>query len=310
MIIGYVGNFGPEHSTENHVRTAWTSAGHTVVRVQENDPTAWDTLIDNMASLDMVLWTTTASFAAAIGPKKQVQMLARAKQLGKPTVAFHLDRWHGLDREPALYTLPYFRCDIVITADGGPDWSSIGINHVWMPPAISLPEAEIGEYKQQWASGAVFVGTWRGYHKEWVHRAELIDWLKVNFPKDIRYWPRPGQPAIRGKDLQDLYASVKVVVGDSCLSGGATNYWSDRIPETLGRGGFLVHPNVKGLEEHFEPGKHLMVWEAGDWDTLHKLITKGLNEPEWARAIALAGRDHVRQHHTYERRIEQIIELL
>lgn len=308
MKVAYCGNFVPPHSTENHVRTAWLSQGHTVVRVQEDKPDDWTMLIESMSKIDLVLWTSTTAYAQAIGAKTQVQMLAAAKRKGVPTVAFHLDRWHGLDREPYLYTAPFFRCDLVITADGGPDWKSIGVNHLWLPPAVSLPETELGTFDSAYASAITFVGTWRGYHAEWEHRAFLIDWLKNTYPRDVRFWPRPGQPAIRGEALRNLYASVKVVVGDSCLAGNATHYWSDRIPETLGRGGFLIHPEVEGLTDHFTPGEHLITWKPYDFDRLQAHIGRALADPMWAQEVARRGRAHVREHHTYERRVEQIVE--
>jgi Glycosyl transferases group 1 len=308
MIIAYIGNFVPEHSTENHVRTAFTSAGHTVRRVQENDPAAWTALIDGMSEIDLVLWTTTHTYASQIGVEAQVKMLARADKFGVPTVAYHLDRWHGLDREQSLYVSPFFRCDLVITANGGPDWSEIGINHLWLPPAVSLPETELGDFNGAYNHRIAFVGTWRGYHREWAHRAELIDWLKVNFPRDVYFWPRPGQSAIRGKALRDLYATTKVVVGDSCLAGDAKRYWSDRIPETVGRGGFLLHPYVEGLEDHFTLGEHFVTWDVYEWDDLHQKIMFYMKNTDEADRISAAGREHVREHHTYEVRVGQILD--
>ena len=118
-------------------------------------------------------------------------------------------------------------------------------------------------------------------------------------------------PAVRGQHLQDLYASVDVVVGDSCFAGtGLENYWSDRIPETLGRGGFLLHPNVPGLEKHFKDGEHLCTWEAFDWEGLGTLIETALSSPEDRADITTTARYHVREHHTYERRVEQIVDAL
>lgn len=79
------------------------------------------------------------------------------------------------------------------------------------------------------------------------------------------------------------------MIGDSCFAGSPKGayYWSDRIPETLGRGGFLIHPYVDGLGrqfnllEHDEPvtydAGHLAVWDAGDWEALGDLI-------EWSRS--------------------------
>lgn len=308
MHTAYIGNFVPTHSTENHMKIALEYNGHTVDPIQENNPREWKRATESMSDYDLVLWTTTHPFAQALGPEPQVRMLAAARKAGVKTVGFHLDRWHGLDRERDLYVSPFFRCDLVVTAFGGADWEDIGVNHLWLPPAVSLPETELGKRDPKYTKTVVFVGTWRGYHQEWPHRAYLIQFLKENFPRETFLWPRPGQPSIRGEELRNLYASSQIVIGDSCLSGGATHYWSDRIPETVGRGGFLIHPHVVGLDEHFTPGKHLVTWEAFDWDTLHALIVKYRDSPDEARRIALDGRDHVREYHTYEVRVKQILE--
>jgi hypothetical protein len=313
--LAYIGNFTPPHSTENHVRQAWEDRGHTVIRVQEGDDTAFNDLMVNMSKVDLVLWTRTADLAAKWGHLKQLNLLARADELGVPTVGFHLDRWWGLDREAAVWQEPFFRCKYVITADGGhdPEFRSVLVNHVWLPPAVSLFETEPAEPAPLYRSPLAFVGSWRpGYHKEWKHRPQLVSWLERNYRNQIKFWPQPNQPSIRGEELRSLYASVDVVIGDSCLVGDATHYWSDRIPETVGRGGFLLHPYVKGLEDHFDLDVHLKTWNVGDWDRLHELIEHFIR-PDRAverRAIAEAGRAHVRKHHTYHRRTEQIQELI
>ena len=116
---------------------------------------------------------------------------------------------------------------------------------------------------------------------------------------------------MRGQELRDLYASVDVVVGDSCFAGsGLANYWSDRIPETLGRGGFLLHPMVPGLEQHFSIGDHLGCWNAGDWDQLGVDIEFFVKHTDRAREIATLGMLHVDQHHTYDVRMDQLVDLL
>ena len=84
------------------------------------------------------------------------------------------------------------------------------------------------------------------------HRSRLVKWLRKNYDRQVKFWPEPNQHAVRGDDLTDLYASVKVVVGDSCLvpkpdGSPMTHYCSDRIPETLGRGGLLLHPVVEDV---------------------------------------------------------------
>lgn len=280
--------------------------------MQEGEQTAWEALLDSINNFDLILWTRTADLAAKVGHRTQRRMLAAAKQAGVPTVGFHLDRWWGLSREATVWEEPFFLCDYVITADGGHDleFESVGVNHVWLPPAVSLAETELGKPTDEYKAQLAFVGSWQaGYHAEWTHRPELVAWLKKNYPQ-TKFWPRPGQPSIRGEDLRNLYASTDILIGDSCLVGGATRYWSDRIPETIGRGGFLIHPHVKGIEEHFTVGEHLWTWEAGDWDALGQEIESALVSPNALADVRQDGRDHVRKHHTYERRVEQILEIV
>lgn len=312
MIVAYIGNFEPKHSTENHVRQAWENQGHKVIRVQEGEIDQWERLLAEMSRVDLVLWTRTASEAARVGTQMQWRMLAAAERAGKPTVGFHLDRWWGLNREESVWNEPFFRCSTVVTADGGhqEQFAAVGVNHVWLSPGVSLAETEPGEAVPQYRNRLAFVGSWQpGYHAEWSHRRELVEWLKRTYPQDMVFWPRPGQHAIRGADLRNLYASVDVIIGDSCLSGGATHYWSDRIPETLGRGGFLIHPEVEGLSEHYTPEAHLMVWPVGDWGALQLHIEAALGDPDVRQMVREAGREHVRKHHTYDVRINQIREI-
>lgn len=320
--VAYVGNFVPEHSTENHVRQAWENQGHYVARVQEGDDAAYTELMDKMSKVDLVLWTRTNDLAAKWGHRKQWEMLSHAKSLHVPTVGLHLDRWWGLDREAATWEEPFFRCSVVFTADGGhqESWFRIGVNHIWMPPAVSLGETVLGTPRAEYTSDLAFVGSWQpGYHKEWTHRPQLVEWLRKNYGNQIQFWPKRGEPSVRGQDLRDLYASVKVVIGDSCLTGNATRYWSDRVPETIGRGGFLIHPYVEGIEEHFKVsskhqqryvGEHMWTWPVGDWDQLKGEINAALESPKEIEKIRIAGRQHVIENHTYDVRVQQILEIV
>jgi len=322
MIVGQIGNFEPDHSTENELRKALDGLGHTVVTLQENDPKTWDVLRDRhrVTEFDMVLWTRTwRAHEFGLTDDDQHQALKMCRDVDVPTVGYHLDRWWGLNREHEIGEHPFFRCDLVITADGGHDdcWAAAGVNHLWMPPGVSLYECEPGTPDDRFVSDIAFVGSWQGYHPEWQHRPQLIRFLQRRFARQVRFWPPPGEHAVRGAPLRDLYASVKVLIGDSCLVpgvGGRTmsRYISDRVPETLGRGGFLIHPHVDGVTDgtHYTAGTHLATWQLGDWETLTELIRHYLANDDERTGIAAAGRAHVLEHHTYTRRMEQVIDTL
>lgn len=320
LTIAYVGNFGPEHSTENHVRQAAERVGHTVVPLQENTVDTWAALaaMRPADAPDLLLWTRTGwpwpemtGWSWEEAQTVQADVLDHMADLGVPTVGFHLDRWWGLDRAHQVLEEQFFRCDLVVTADGGhPDhWADAGVAHLWLPPGVLLAECERPvSARPPRVPPVVWVGSWQHYHPEWRdYRVELITRLRRRYRNRMGVYPRGGR-GLRGAALTDLYGAARVVVGDSCLAGGATRYWSDRIPETLGRGGLLVHPEVDGLAEHFTPDVHLLTYPLGDWAALFDRIDWALANPDAAQAIRDAGRAHVMAHHTYEVRVGQVLD--
>jgi hypothetical protein len=309
----YIGNVGPDsapHSTENHIARALEANG-VMVRPVHEQRFAWsEQLIGD--DVDLVLWTHTHGFAPEKTHGAQRRFLDSMRARGIPTVGVHLDRWWDLNREHQIREEPFFRCDLVATADGGNQerFEAEGINHVWFPPGVSQAECVPGTYRAHLASEMAFVGSWAGgYHRESGHRYELVQWLKDIYGERCRFWPEMGQPAVRGEPLRDLYASVKVLVGDSCLVGTGLNekYLSDRVPETIGRSGLLVHPYVDGVTDGtlYESGQHLLTWTAGDWDELRYQIDRGIHEDlGW---VSRAGRKHVLATATYEVRMRDLL---
>jgi hypothetical protein len=307
--VAYVGNFGPSHSTESHVGTALEADGLDLVRHQE-DEVDWDRLAAEVADADFVLWTHTEGLA---GPQTYDAQRRFLDSVEVPTAVLHLDLWHGLGREHLVRESPHFRCDVVCTADGGHDdaWKAAGVNHHWLPPGVSEAECVPGTPRDEYRSELAFVGSWQGgYHRESKHRFELVRFLQKRYGNRCKFWPRKHEPAVRGDALRDLYASVDLAVGDSCMAGSIDRYWSDRVPETVGRGACLLHPAVPGLEEHFKHGEHLLTYTPFDFADLGCLIDYYLDHPDERRTIAAAGREHVLATATYEVRVEQLIDLL
>lgn len=286
--------------------------GHDTTCWQEDERGTFGIVAEHMDQYDAVVWTRTG-WDPPVPHAEQRAMLERAADAGVPTIGVHLDRWWGLGREGQVHEEPFFRVAHLFTADGGHDaeWAEAGVNHTWMPPAVSAEETGGGTYRAEMASDLAFVGSWRGYgHTEWTHRMELVDWLRANYGDRVRFWPEPGAPAVRGEALRDLYASVKVVVGDSCLAPNAdgspvTRYCSDRVPETVGRGAFLLHPWVEGVTDGtlYAPGVHIDTWKLWDWEALGAKIDYWLGHADERARVASQGQQHVREQHTYGRRM-------
>jgi len=292
-----------DFSTETHIGIAFENIGWNVNRIPEQG-LDWTRLASMSEGSDLLLWTRTAGFDP---PDRQTQADALA-ELSIPKVGYHLDRWWGLDRESWIDESPFFTStDFLCTADGGhqEQWASKGITHYWYPPAILSNEAVLGEYQRRNACDVGFVGNLIDYgHAEWApYRRELYQYLKPKY--NFRVFPSRGQPQIRGKNLANLYASVKVLIGDSCLVGNATHYWSDRIPETLGRGGYLIHPEVIGLNY-----PNLPTYPLGDFDKLGWLIDEALADPMARETTAEINRLDVLDFHTYEHRLTDLVNRL
>lgn len=319
-----IGNLIPPHSTENHLKEAMEALGHQVAVLQEDDALRWESitnLVRTAANRDrlpeVVIWTRTKSLTERVPIELRRALCREMAEEGIPVFGVHLDRWWGLARESDLTSGdPYFSdLTILFTADGGHDdkWAGIGVNHKWFQPAVSHVEANrVGEFRQELCSPIAFVGSWQDYHPEWARRRELIEWLQRKYPNRLRLWPKLGQPGIRGQELCDLYESSCIVVGDSCLvprrdGTPIKRYISDRVPETIGRGAFLLHPRVEGVTDgsSYAEGKHLDCYDSLD-ELDHKISHYLANDDERLR-IARAGQEHVRANHLYIHRMREVL---
>lgn len=313
--IAYRGSWRWPWTTETHIALSLESLGHEVVRLQE-DRTSWAECERVALGCQVFLWQRTWQLDNPGGHKA----LANLRSAGIPSVSYHLDRYVGLDREAQLPDDPFWRTSLCVTADGGheKEFVDLGVNHLWLPPAVYDGECRIGQPNPaKYPHKVVFVGSHPYPHTEWrPYRTELIERLEARYGDRFAVWPRKGQP-IRGKDLSDLYRSATVVVGDSCLvpnpdGSPCTHYTSDRIPETIGRGGFLVHPWVEGVTDGtlYRDGEHLATWPLGDWDALTEVVDYYLAFPSRAQEIAKAGQEHVLAHHTYRHRMAEVLSVV
>lgn len=301
--IAYIGNFQPPLSTENDVRRSLVDMGHQVQPLQEDAPATWE--VAPQIEADLVLWTRTWHLPQF----PQAQVLATLAERNIPTVAFHLDKYWDLDRQPQIGTEPWWRCAYVFSADGGNQdrFEELGINHYWSPPGVYAGHCVTGTPESAWQSDVGFIGSVPRYHPEWRHRQELVSYLHRHLGRRFKHLGRGGEP-VPMERTSDAIASMRIVVGDSCGVGDRGHYWSNRIPETLGRGGFLLHPAVDGIEEWYKDGEHLRLWEAGDWTALYSLIDHYLTHPDEAAEIAARGRALVMERDTFAHRMQMILD--
>jgi spore maturation protein CgeB len=112
---------------------------------------------------------------------------------------------------------------------------------------------------------------------------------------------------VRGHSLNKVYSSAGVIIGESVY---APFYWSNRIYETLGRGGFCVHPNIPGLKDEYTPYEHFIPYRHGDYEGLFEIIDYYLKHPEKRKAIGTAAYEHTKKNHTQSVRCKQLLDVL
>lgn len=299
----YIGNFGPSFSTENHVGESLRELGVEVVKAQESDLTLEQ--LDGMArDVDLLLYTRTWGLRGG-------DALRWITQLPIPTVSYHLDLYAGLSRGRDLRLDPFWRTQHVFTPDGGSEafFRAQGVRHHYLKPGVYGAECYLAKADPEFAADVCFVGSY-DYHPEWPYRRRLVDFLSDTYG---RRFVKHGAPesCVRGDALNRLYASAKVVVGDSlCVGFDHPHYWSDRIYETLGRGGFMIHPYIFGLEEEFRDREHVVFYPFGDFAALRRLIDYYVKHDDEREAIRRAGHARVKEGSTYVHRMRQMLGVL
>lgn len=315
MRILYCGNFQQPHCTEVHLAATLEELGHTVIRIQENggDEFWFDQQLASNA-FDMFLFTRTW------GETVKLEHLDKLRERGIPSVSYHLDLYVGLKREDGLNNDPFWRTDFVFTPDGDPASAEVfkckGINHFYMKPGVFKNECYMAQthgYKHDvvFVGGGTPTGQANQYgHNEWPYRGQLLKWLEDTYGSRYGKYGYP-QETIRNAALNQLYADSKVVVGDSlCLNFNHPYYWSDRVYETMGRGGFIIHPYIPGLEEEFTDGENIVFYRYNDWNQLKELVDYYIEHDEERERIRQAGHEHVKEHATYHNRLVQMLDIV
>lgn len=318
MIISYVGNRknkasdGKSFNTENHIALTLEKLGHTVNFIQE-DEIPFAALPEMVKGSDMFLWTRT-------WPDKVIHADLRAiEAMGIPTVSFHLDLYSNIARDGGMsIKSPFWSTQYVFSPEGSAKakevFKSNGINQFYLPPGVFEDECYIAEPVEEFKHDIVFVGGGNYIHGEWPYRGQLLNWLRQTYGDRFVKYGNPER-TIRGEELNKLYSSCKIVIGDSlCKDFTDEYYWSDRVFETTGRGGFLIHPYIKGLEEHFILDMHgmeeLITYEYGNFSLLQKQIDRFLRNDTWREEVRLAGHNRTKTTNTYTQRMEQMLGVL
>jgi hypothetical protein len=326
MKIYMVGNFSAPYCSEVHWAKSLEKLGHTVTKQQENQIKP-GVIYEGLPGHDLFLWVRTWE---GFVTQRDIDY---ARSLGITSVNVHLDLFIGISREATLDTDPRWRTDFVFTADGDPKSQEIfeahGINHYWLRAGVFDEGCYMKEPNDdpELQGEIVFVGGGKEYaHKEWSYRKKLIEFLETTYPDKYVKYGHP-QKLVREDDLNQLYANAKIVIGDSLNVGFShKNYWSDRIYETTGRGGFIIHPDIDGLEKDFSKYDmkvddggfwdrapdpiELVTYEYGNFRMLKERIDYFLKNDKFRKEIQKNGFERTKRDHTYMNRMKEMLDIV
>ena len=279
--------------------------GHKVIPFQENITTK-EHLLSKIGELDMLVYSHTHDPSYVIDGL--IDVFNECKVLNVPTVSVHLDRWAWLDRVRDVGIEATWFTEHIFMADASPEavelYDKFDLNWHYLKPGVVERDCYLAEPDPvKFPYDIVFTGS-KGYHPEYPQRPELISWLQETYASRFGHYGNDGIRVVRGHDLNVLYASSKVVVGDTCF-GGRPNYVSDRYFEVRGRGGVLLHPQVSGVDS-----VGVAHYEAGNYDHLKGEIDKLLEDDSRREALRLVGHDWVKSGETYTHRAKEIIEVV
>mgnify|MGYP007100054406 CR=1 FL=1 len=296
--IIYIGDFKESYSTERYIAHALETLGYTVKMVSESGLRIKD--VKMMVDEIMYHKPCLVLFSKGAPPINGKEFIEALKKV-VPTACWLFDLYFDLQGNDRKWKLeqkhPPFNVETIFSTDGGHDleFARCGIKHKLLRQGIHEPEAIL--YERELVNDIVFVGGDVFKNRGW-----LLDGLKSEYG-DRFQWIGQGQP-VRGLELNELYASTKIVVGDSQPT---PKYWSNRVYETLGRGGFLLHPRVEGMEEFFKDKEHIVYYERGNIKQVYELINYYLEHDDEREKIRRQGFELVKNHHTYKHRCIELM---
>jgi len=280
MKVVYIDKFNYFFSSGNYITAALNNIGIQVVKVPLETPLDKIKQIIISHKSDFVLYGKGANYFESLIPwLRQRNILA---------VHWSFDRLFYLDRPQTIINRrKIYLSNFVFTTDGGcnKQWKKeFGVDHITLRQGLHAPD-------HQWVDPTpkdfdiIFIGS--VYN---TYRKNLVNFLTKIYGSRFKVFGASENPKdqIRGMDLNVLLRSVKIAVGDS-LPGDY--YWSNRLYEQRGRGGFLLHPETVGMDQEFEIGKELILFPRHDMDALRKTIDYYVEHDEKRERIRRCGFD-------------------
>lgn len=287
MRIAVIGKFKKVHD-EEYIARSFEMLGHEILRVsgEMNLEDALGQIIEFRPRLVI--------YFKLNNPGNITDFLSGLKAFNIKSICWVFDLYFDYPREFRLKG-PQFKADCVFSTDSGHDnkFKELGINHNCVRQGIYRDECYL--LPPDSPRGVVFVGSANPHYPE---RTCLMERLAEDF--EFTWYGKKDTDAVRGDKLNELFSKSKIVVGDSVYS---PNYWSNRIVETLGRGGFLIHRDVPGLKEEYP----YLVTYNGTYQDLKSKIQYYLTHEDERREIVRKNFDWVKDRYTMDKKCAELL---
>ena len=311
MKIVFIAIFTEIYHEEGKAR-GLQALGHDVYRFDENHMDFKDLNIILKINPDVVIY-------AKLINKNASDFIKTIKSNGILTVSWFPDYcfdWNDGMLKYDKSICPISNADLLLIPDGLNEtkWESLGIKKHCVRQEIYNDMCYIGD-KIVENKDVLFIGTVNsGVYQ---HRIPLVNFLNKKYGSRFLHLGGHNSDQVRNEDLNNIIASVKVVIGDSLY---APNYWSNRLYETIGRGGLIIHSPTEGLESEYKVGEHFDVYKVTDkkigwayeidYEDLESKIDFYLENKDVRKSIALAGMEFTRNNYTMAHRCKEVVDII
>jgi spore maturation protein CgeB len=304
MKLVLIGKFNEVYHEEGKAR-GFQELGCEVYRFEERTFDASDReIIANKIKPDAIIYTKL-SFKDPLGT------ILYFKKYNIKLISWYPDYCNVGEWENSAFNIknikkcPMSKSDLVLIPDSTNKdrWASLGINQQLMRQAISKEFCYVSPPKEEWESDIIFIGSLVN-NSLYNYRYKLVDFLNKNYGSKFLHLGSNNPYQIRNSELNTLISSTKIVICDSVFAKG---YWSNRIYESMGRGGFCLHSYTEGLENDFIIGEHLDTYKHDNYIDLKQKIDYYLNNSKLRKKIAKKGFTFIKENHTITHRCLEVI---
>lgn len=311
MRILLVGSDNPWRM-EAAVERAMQRAGHTTL------------LIDDRRMKRLIGWKLTQLWAQWQARRFNADFifLSKCLALDPETVSaitegkanamwYHDPQWHrDLDREDVGHIATIGRIARTFFVTGFEnEWRAHGLNARFLPAAGDAGITPVAP-QERFASDVAFIGA--GYDAQ---RAALL--VTVASKYDLKVWG-PGWEmwrgqlswsgrSVEGREFAAVCSSSGITLGiNPSKAAGGVSYTSDRTWMVMLAGGFYLAQRTPGVAAMLHENEHCGFYD--DAESCIEQCGRYLGAPGMREEIRIAGERFVREHHTYDQRIANILE--